>query len=378
MKKSFLSASALVAVAAMSFAGCASAPGTGTSASAAASSAGASASSSAGDTTSASDFKACMVSDSGGFDDKSFNQTSLAGLTKAGEQLGDQTAKVESSSDADYATNVSSLLTAKCDMIVGVGFKLGDAILAAAKANPNVDFALVDDAPKGAPSNLKPLEFNTAQSSFLAGYLAAAMSKTGKVGTFGGMNIPTVTVFMDGFAQGVDYYNQQKGKSVKVLGWDAKKQDGQFVPGNNPFGNVSGGQTVAKGLTSQGADILFPVAGGAGIGALQTASDSGGKVSAIWVDTDGYVSVPQFKSVIMTSVYKGMDNAVFDAIKSATDGSFSGQPYIGTLKNDGTGLAPFHDFDSKIPAGVKSDLDSIKADIVSGKITITSKSQPGS
>jgi len=380
VKKSFLSASAFAAVAALSFAGCASAPGTGSSASAAGSSDSSSASSSApaSSTSSASDVKACMVSDSGGFDDKSFNQTSLAGLTRAGEQLGIQTAKVESSSDADYATNVSSLLTAKCTVIVGVGFKLGDAISAAAKANPKVDFALVDDAPQGAPSNLKPLEFNTAQSSFLAGYLAAAMSKTGKVGTFGGMNIPTVTVFMDGFAQGVDYFNQQKGKSVQVLGWDAKKQDGQFVPGNNPSGNVSGGQTVATGLVSQGADVLFPVAGGAGIGALQTASDSSGKVSAIWVDTDGYVSVPQFKGVIMTSVYKGMDNAVFDAIKSATDGSFSGKPYVGTLANDGTGLSPFHDFDSKVPASVKSDLDAIKADIVSGKIAITSKSQPKS
>ena len=376
MKKSFLSASALTAVAALSFAGCASAPGTGSSASAAGSSAAGAPS--GGASNAASSIKACMVSDSGGFDDKSFNQTSLAGLTRAGQQLGIQTAKVESSSDADYATNVSSLLTAKCTMIVGVGFKLGDAISAAAKANPTVDFALVDDSPQGAPSNLQPLEFNTAQSSFLAGYLAAAMSKTGKVGTFGGMNIPTVTVFMDGFAQGVDYYNQQKGKSVQVLGWDAKKQDGQFVPGNNPFGNVSGGQTVAKGLVSQGADILFPVAGGAGVGALQTASDSAGKVSAIWVDTDGYVSVPQFKSVIMTSVYKGMDNAVFASIKSATDGTFSGKAYIGTLANGGTGLAPFHDFDAKIPASVKSDLDAIKADIISGKITITSKSQPTS
>ena len=375
MKNSFLSASALVAVAAMSLAGCASAPTSGSSATAAATSA---ASSDAATTASNANFKACMVSDSGGFDDKSFNQTSLVGLTRAGEQLGIQTAKVESSSDADYATNVASLLTAKCNMIVGVGFKLGDAVSAAAKANPTVDFALVDDSPQGAPSNLQPLEFNTAQSSFLAGYLAAAMSKTGKVGTFGGMNIPTVTVFMDGFSQGVDYYNQQKGKSVQVLGWDAKKQDGQFVPGSNPFGNVSGGQTVAKGLVSQGADILFPVAGGAGVGALQTAADSSGKVSAIWVDTDGYISVPQFKSVIMTSVYKGMDNAVFTSIQEATQGKFTGKAYVGTLANGGTGLAPFHDFDSKIPAGVKSDLNSIKADIISGKIAITSKSQPKS
>jgi basic membrane protein A len=262
-------------------------------------------------------------------------------------------------------------------MIVTVGFLLGDATLAAAKKSPDVNFAIVDNVPEGseAVTNLKPLLFNTAESSFMAGYLAAGMSQTGKVGTFGGLNIPTVTIFMDGYAQGVDYFNQQKGKKVAVLGWDAAKQDGQFV-GN--FEDTKGGQRVAQGLISQGADIVFPVDGPAGLGGLQAAKASGGKVNAIWVDTDGCVSAEQYCPQIMSSVFKGMDVAVFDAIKAAKEGSFSNEAFVGTLENNGTGLAPFHDFDAKVPAELKTELDTIKADIISGKITIESKSQPTS
>src|SRR5690242_2470241 len=185
-----------------------------------------------------------MVSDSGGFDDKSFNQTSYKGLTDAKDQLGIQTGQVESSSEADFAKNIQSMVDAKCNMIVTVGFLLGDATMAAAKKSPDINFAIVDNTPEGSADvkNLKPLLLNTAESSFMAGYLAAGMSQTGKVGTFGGAKIPTVTIFMDGFAQGVDYYNQQKSKNVSVLGWDAAKQDGQFT---GDFEDQKGGQRVA-------------------------------------------------------------------------------------------------------------------------------------
>lgn len=368
MKKSLFVGSALSAAFALTLAGCASAPGT-ESPSAAPSSGGTSASAAT------SDFKACMVSDSGGFDDKSFNQTSYKGMTDAASELGIQTGEVESNSTADYAKNVQAMVDTKCNVIVTVGFALSDDTLAAAKKHPDIKFAIVDnnDASYASVKNLKPLVFNTAQSSFLAGYLAAGMTKTGKVATFGGQKFPTVTVFMDGFAQGVQYYNTQKSKSVSVLGWDAAKQDGQFV-GN--FEDQKGGQRTADNLISQGADIVFPVAGPAGIGALQSAKASSGKVNAIWVDTDGCVSAATYCSSIISSVSKGMDVAVSDVIKAAKDDSYSNKAYVGTLDNNGTGLAPFHDFDAKVPADLKSELDSIKADIISGKIKIDSKSQP--
>jgi basic membrane protein A and related proteins len=373
VKKILTLAGALISAAALTLTSCAEAPGTG--ASSAAPSAPASAPSASASGAGAA-FKACMISDTNGFDDKSFNQTSFKGMTDAKAELGLQTAQVQSRAASDYAKNIQSMVDANCNIIVTVGFLLGDDTLAAAKKNPDIKFAIVDNNdPKTYPAvtNLKPLIFNTAQSSFLAGYLAAGMTKTKKVGTFGGAKIPTVTVFMDGFSQGVDHYNKQKSADVQVLGWDAAKQDGQFT---GDFTDTKGGQRTAEGLISQGADIVFPVAGSAGLGALQAAKASGGKVNGIWVDTDGCVSAEQYCSNIITSVYKGMDVAVHDAIKAASDGSFSNEPYVGTLENDGTGLSPFHNFDSKIPAELKSELDALKADIISGKIMIESKSQP--
>lgn len=373
MKKILTLAGALISAAALTLTSCAEAPGTASSS--AAPSAPASAPSASG-SGAAAEFKACMISDTNGFDDKSFNQTSFKGMTDAKAELGLQTAQVQSRAASDYAKNIQSMVDANCNIIVTVGFLLGDDTLAAAKKNPDIKFAIVDNNdPKTYPAvtNLKPLIFNTAQSSFLAGYLAAGMTKTKKVGTFGGAKLPTVTVFMDGFSQGVDHYNKQKSADVQVLGWDAAKQDGQFT---GDFTDTKGGQRTAEGLISQGADIVFPVAGSAGLGALQAAKASGGKVNGIWVDTDGCVSAEQYCSNIITSVYKGMDVAVHDAIKAASDGSFSNEPYVGTLENDGTGLSPFHNFDSKIPAELKSELDALKADIISGKIMIESKSQP--
>ena len=375
MKKSLLIGPALGAAFVLTLAGCAEAPGTGTPGGEGASPAPSASTSASG---AAGDFKACMVSDSGGFDDRSFNQTSYKGMTDAASELGIQTGQVESTSTSDFARNIQSMVDANCNVVVTVGFLLSDDTLAAAKKNPDVDFAIVDnndpEAYKGV-ENLKPLIFNTAQSSFMAGYLAAGTSQTKKVGTFGGIKIPTVTIFMDGFAQGVEYYNSQKNADVQVLGWDTDKQDGQFV---GDFEDQKGGQRTAENLISQGADIVLPVAGPAGIGALQAAKASGGKVNAIWVDTDGCVSAEAYCANIVSSVYKGMDVAVADAIKASQDGSFSSDPYVGTLDNQGTGLAPFHDFETKVPAELKTELDQIKSDIVSGTITIESKSQPTS
>ena len=319
-----------------------------------------------------SKFVACMVSDQGGFDDKSFNQTSFAGVQKAVSELGVSEKHVQSVAATDYANNVDSMVSAGCNIIIGVGFALSDAIVAAATANPNIYFAVVDDSPANAPSNVKPIVFNTNESSFLAGYLAASLTKSGTVGTYGGQPYPSVTIFMDGYAQGVDYYNQQKGTSVKLLGWDVASQQGSFVQSENPFVDVNAGKTAAQNQVSQGADVLFPVAGNAGTGALQVAQASNGSVSAIWVDTDGCVSASDYCSVMPTSVYKAMDVAVYQVISDALNNQFSATPYVGTLANDGTGIAPWHDWDSKISDQTKSEIDSIKADIISGAIKVTS------
>ena len=382
MKKSLLSMLALTSASALALAGCAEPPSTTTTSpdataeTSAATDPSAAASETAGTGGEASDFLACMVSDFGGFDDKSFNETAHAGMIKAKDELGIQTKQIESNAEAEYAQNVQSMIDAKCDAIITVGFALASATEAAAKQNPDVDFIIVDNDSFEGVDNAKGLIFNTAQPAFMAGYAAAAMSTSGTVGTFGGAKYPTVTIFMDGFAEGVAYYNEAKGKDVKVIGWDTAAQDGQFVGGNNPFGDIPGGKNTASTLIAQGADIIMPVAGPAGEGALQAAKESGGKVNAIWVDTDGYFSAPQYGPQIVTSVEKAMDVAVFEAIKAAKDGSFSSDPYVGTLENGGVSLAPFHDFEATLPEGLQAELDQVKADIISGTITIASPSQP--
>lgn len=317
-----------------------------------------------------------MVSDSGGFDDKSFNQTSHKGLTDAQSQLNIKIKDVQSKTTSDFAPNIQAMVDAKCDVVVTVGFLLGDATKAAAEANPNVKFAIVDFAyadesgKNTAPANLKGLVFNTGEPAFLAGYTAAALSQSGKVGTFGGMKIPSVTAFMEGFVQGVDYHNEKKGTKVEALGWSTTAKDGQFIPGASPFEDIAGGKRVAQTLADQGADVIMPVAGPAGEGGLQVAQASGGKIAGIWVDTDGFVSMPNYKASIATSVGKAMDVAVLEAIKAAKEGTFNNEPYVGTLKNEGAYLAPFHDYDGKVTAETKAELKQIEEDIVSGKLVI--------
>ncbi|KQZ67344.1 MULTISPECIES: BMP family lipoprotein [unclassified Nocardioides] len=312
------------------------------------------------------DFKACMVSDSGGFDDKSFNQTSHDGLVKAKTDYGIQTAEAESKADADYAPNLENLAKAGCKNITTVGFLLGDATAAAAKKHPKIDYSIVDFGYEKPAKNLKGLGFKTDQPAFLAGYLAASQTESQVVGTFGGAKIPTVTIFMDGFVKGVEQYNTDKGADVKVVGWDAEKQDGSFT---NDFENQSKGQSLAEALIRQGADIVMPVAGPAGLGGLQAVKQADKK--AIWVDTDGCVSAAEYCDILLSSVMKGMDVAVEDAIKSSIDGSFDNTPYEGTLENGGVSLAPFHEFDGDIDQETKDEIEALQAKIISGEITIS-------
>lgn len=324
----------------------------------------------------ASNYLACMVSDSGGFDDKSFNQSGFEGLQKAAKDLGINEKHAESKADTDYDPNVRSMVQQGCNLTVTVGFLLGDTTKAAATANPDKHFAIIDYTDKTFPKNVKPIVYNTAEAAFQAGYLAAGTTKTGKVATFGGQNIPTVTIFMDGFADGVKYYNEKKGAKVQLLGWDKDKQDGTFV---GDFESVDKGKVLTQGFLDQGADIVMPVAGPVGSGAgtaIKEAKAKGTDAKLIWVDSDGYVTAPEYKSVILTSVEKTMSSAVETVIKDDKDGKFDATPYVGTLENGGVVLAPFHDLDSVVSSGMKSELDQLKKDIISGAVKVDSKSTP--
>ncbi|WP_417281458.1 BMP family lipoprotein [Arthrobacter sedimenti] len=324
----------------------------------------------------ASDYAGCIVSDSGGFDDQSFNQSSYEGLKKTEKDLGIKVNQIESKTNNDFEPNLRAMVTAGCNLTITVGFLLGDATKAQATANPDKHFAIIDFGYDQPISNVKPIIYDTAQAAFLAGYLAAGTTKTGTVATFGGIKIPTVTIFMDGYADGVKYYNQQKGKNVKLLGWNKDSQDGSFT---GDFEKQDVGKQLTKNFLDQGADIVMPVAGPVGKGAgaaLNEAKAAGKDVKLIWVDSDGYLTAPDYKGIMLSSVMKQMGEAVETVVTEDKDGKFNNTPYVGTLANDGVQLAPFHDLDSQVPAELKSDLEKIKKDIVDGKLKVESAASP--
>jgi basic membrane protein A len=321
-------------------------------------------------------FKVGMVTDLGGIDDKSFNATAYAGVQQAIDELGVEGKYLESTQQSDYAKNIQQFLAEDTDLIVTVGFLLGVDTAVAAKANPDTNFAIVDysypdcfgtDFVEGQTCgsaselpNVLGLVFDIDQAGFLAGYAAAASSKTGKVATWGGINIPPVTAFMVGFEYGVNYYNEQKGANVEVLGWDTAANEGSFI-GN--FDSLDDGRNITESLVQEGADVVMPVAGPAGLGGAAYCNET----KACWiigVDTDWTVSASEYTDVILTSVLKNMNVAVFDAAKSVVEGNFAGGVYVGTLENNGVGLAPVAGASDEL----KAELEAIVAGIIDGSI----------
>jgi basic membrane protein A len=320
----------------------------------------------------ASDFQACQVTDTGGVDDRSFNQTAYAGVTKAEDELGIEGSVLESQSDADFDPNIQTFIDQGCDIIVTVGFLLGDATSAAAEANPDQNFAIVDfdffDSDAGEDvtfDNVRELTFSTDEAAFLAGYLAAGMTQTGKVGTYGGINLPTVNIFMKGFEAGIVYYNEQKGTAVDLVGWDTAADDGLFT---GDFEDQTKGRQTTEQLLDEGADIILPVAGPVGQGSIEAIRARGNTAKLVWVDTDGCVSVEQACDLFLTSIMKNMDVAVFDTISSAVGGEFEGGLYVGTLENEGVAIAPYHDFEGQVPQELASEIDLIREQIIAGEI----------
>jgi basic membrane protein A and related proteins len=328
-------------------------------------------------------FLGCMVTDTGGINDRSFNASSWAGMQAAAAADPSITVKyLQSTTQSDYVPNINTFLGEKCGIIVTVGFLMGAATESAAGAHPTQDFAIVDCSYASGcltgtkESNIDQLVFNTVQDGFLGGYLAAGMTKTGKVATFGGEDIGTVTIYMDGFWDGVQYYNSKHGTHVTVLGWNEQTQKGSFT---GDFTNQTKGQTLTQTFISEGADIIFPVAGNVGLGAAKAVQDAdqaagGDKVNMFWVDTDGCVSAPQYCTYFITSVTKGIVAAVSNAVLSAAKGTFAGGTYVGTLTNGGAVLSPYHDFASKVPAALQAELKQVETGIENGSITTPTKS----
>ena len=166
-----------------------------------------------------------------------------------------------------------------------------------------------------------------------------------------------MTIFMVGYANGVKYYNEKKGTNVQVLGTD-------FYVGN--FESTDDGRRAGESLMDEGADVIMPVAGPVGLGTAAAVKERGKML--IGVDTDMAISAPEYKDILLTSVLKNMDVAVFDAIKAVQGGTFKGGTYVGTLANNGVGLAPFNEFESKVPQALKDELAQLRKDLIAGTV----------
>ncbi len=308
-------------------------------------------------------YKACFVSDIVGLDDRRWNEQLWKGLQRAEQQWGIQTQVWESTSSSDYAPYLEEALAAGCDLVATSGFFMYDATLAAARANPDVLFTFPDPAYDDLPDNLLQQDFFTDEAAFLAGYLAAGMTETGVVATFGGLQIPVVTLNMDGFALGVAHYNDIHSKRVTLLGWDPLKQHGAFT-GN--FERTADGRAMAERFMDQGADIIFPVAGPVGLGAAAVAAERGGLI--IGVDSDWERTAPEYGDVVLGSVIERTDILLLEAIRIGM--ALGSEEWIlyGTLGNGGVELLLNTDEAFTIPASLQRELEELKLAIMVGEV----------
>ena len=312
------------------------------------------------------DFLACAVSDEGNWNDKSFNEAVYTGLVQAETELGISINALESATPEDFEPNLQASVDAGCDIIIGVGFALGDAITKISAANPDLNFALVDSTSES--TNVKPLLFETAEAAYLAGYAAADLSTTKTIGTYGGLPFPSVTDFMTGYYYGAMQWGEDNGEEVTVLGWDPMSPDtGSFMGGFAP--NSPESLAIAKTQITGGADVVLPV-GGNQFTAVQSAIDELNPDAAmLGVDVDIAAQNPDLAKYILTSIEKRMAIATFDVIKSLVDGAaFDATPYLGTLANKGVAISAFTDFSSKVSSGLADKLAELEAGIIDGSI----------
>ena len=315
------------------------------------------------------DYKACMVSDVGGIDDNSFNENAWAGMEQAESELGVEVDFLESRSAEDYARNINQHIADGCDMIVTVGFLLGDATEEAALANPDTRFAIVDFAYEEQIPNVEGLVYATAEGAMLAGYASASWSKTGVVGTFGGINIgPGVTDFMDGFIAGVNYWNEQNGGDVQVLGGrDPNDADSGTFTGN--FESTDDAAAVTNGMLQEDADVILPVGGPIGQGTFAAIEQSGLEAVGLGVDVDWTETVPEYSHLMLTSIIKRIDNSVFQAVERAVNDEEPQPTFLSNLENEGVGIAPFHDYEDQIDQEVKDHIEEMIDMIIAGDLS---------
>ena len=295
----------------------------------------------------ASDVKIGIINDVGGVNEGSFNQSAWAGLTKAQEDLGIQASYLESHTDADYKPNIETFVDEDYDMIICIGYALADALKDESAANPDMKFAIVDDASLADSPNVTSLMFEQSQASYLVGYVAGKTTKTNTIGIVLGMSTDIMNEFGYGYVAGAVDANPD----CKVLQNNA-----------NSFADTAAGKTAANNMVAQGADVIFHAAGGTGLGVIDGCKEAG--IWAIGVDSDQSSIAPE---TILTSALKRVDNAVYDIAKATVDGTVEAGVKTYSLADDGVDIAPTTD---NIDPEILSEVQDIKKKIVDGEITV--------
>jgi basic membrane protein A len=306
----------------------------------------------------------CLVTDVGGIMDKSLSQTAWKGVQDAMAENDIEGKYLESKGAADYEVNINAFLEEDCDIIFPVGYMLADAAFAAAEANPDQHFSLID-IPSGF-DNMRGSLYKIQETTFLNGYLAAGMTETGIVATYTGILFPATQEFMDGFAMGIAHYNEVHGTDVQLLGWDMETQQG-LEAGN--FESSDDGRRLGESLMDEGADIIMPVAGpvGAGTLALMAERETG---MLIGVDNDWAIGYPEWSDYVLSNALKNMDYFVQFTIEDELNGEFTGGDFIGTLDNGGVGISYGPAFEDKIPDDLKAEIDALTTKIIAGEIAV--------
>lgn len=312
----------------------------------------------------ANTYKVGLVLDESGLTSP-YNLLAHQGLLRAQSDFGITGTVFTATGPTDYEPQLQACIDYSNDLCIAVGFLFQEVTTELAQQNPSQHFAIIDPGWLVNRANVLDITFQIDQASFLAGYLSAAVSKTGKVGVYGGMKIPGVTIFMDGYWYGNNYYNTVHNANNQIFGWNPFKLTGLFT-GN--FTEFNDGYQMANNLMDQGADVIFSVAGSTvGQGSAKAVQDQGFSCH-IGPDIDWATAYPTYADITLTSVMKNNDVAVYDAINSLVTSQFSGGLYIGTLANDGVGLAPFSGSACPVTAQIESELASAEAAIIAGEI----------
>jgi basic membrane protein A len=269
-----------------------------------------------------------MITDVGGVHDQSFNQLSWAGLERLSDEFGWEVSYIESKQESDYITNLDKAVDDEPNLVWGIGFAMADAINQAAGQNPDVKFAAIECTNDSGVDNLTGVNFKSEESSFAVGYIAARMTKSGKVGFVGGVDSEIIQSFQNGFFAGIEYANKEQGTSVTYTGQMAES-----------FADAAKGKSIAQKMIKDGADVVYHAAGLTGTGMIEACDEAG--VMAIGVDMDQSYLAPQ---TVITSALKCVDKAIYRVSKELINEEVAGgQNMVLGAAEDGVGIAETHD-----------------------------------